>query len=143
MSIHSFISEDVERWLLFEFKVDLKTLLFKYNGKTSLFYKKLTTGNNKINGSSNHHFFKSFNSGFYRQLNNDNGYVLFRFYLKTNNEISPLFRKELTLRILKLGGRNIVFKILSEIDDTELNVIKSRNGTNIYKKIFERNSIKG
>jgi hypothetical protein len=141
MSIYSFISEDIESWLLFEFRVDLKTLLFKYNGKTSLYYKKLTTGNYKINGLSNHFFFKSFIKGFYRQLNNENGFVIFRFYIKSSQEINPLFKKELILRILKLGGRKIEFKLISEIEDFELSVLKSKNGINIYKKIFDRKSI--
>ena len=141
MSIYSFISEDIESWLLFEFRVDLKTLLFKYNGKTSLYYKKLTTGNYKINGRSNHLFFKSFIKGFYRQLNNENGFVTFRFYIKSSQEINPLFKKELILRILKLGGRKIEFKLISEIEDFELSVLKSKNGINIYKKIFDRKSI--
>jgi hypothetical protein len=106
-----------------------------------LYYKKLTTGNYKINGRSNHLFFKSFNKGFYRQLNNENGFVIFRFYIKSSKEINPLFKKELILRILKLGGRKIEFKLISEIEELELSVLKSKNGTNIYKKIFDRKSI--
>lgn len=141
MSIHNFISKDTECLLLLEFRVDLKILLLKYQGKTSLYYKRLTTGNNKINGISNYLFFKSFSEGFYRKLNNDDGFVVFRFYLKRNKEINPLFKKELTLRILKLGGTKIEFKLISEIESVEMNILKSKNGMNIYKKIFDRKSI--
>ena len=142
MTIHEIIRVTPEKWLVFDFRVDLRILFYQYNGKTSVFYKKLTTGNNKFNGTSNHYFFKSFNLGFYRKLHTSEGVVIFRFYLKNSKEVTSLFRKELTIRILKLGGKNIEFKSHLEIEPIEMSIIKSKYSYNIYKKIFDRKLIK-
>jgi hypothetical protein len=124
-----------ENWFIVEVKMKLENFFTKFKS-TSHYYRCLSQGNWHFLKLSNRLFFRSFSNGMYRSVI-DGENVSIIFFLRVKNNVEKYrITKELTIRMKKLMNSPIQVYGINEMNETDRNLLSSKNGLNFYNRIL-------
>ena len=125
-------------WICFSFRMNLLIFNVRFKNKANGFYRQLSSGNQKLLGVSNFHwFYNAFDSGYYRSALTGT-YVEYVFFLriKDNNQDNRIL-KELIIRSKKIGASKVEVGGMNTINYLDFKLLSTINGMNAYQKILK------
>ena len=127
-------------WICFSFRMNLLIFNVRFKNKANGFYRQLSSGNQKLLGVSNFHwFYNAFDSGYYRSaLTGTNMEYVFFLRIKDQNQSNRILR-ELIVRSKKLGASKVEVGGINTINYIDFKLLSSMNGENAYQKILKPN----
>jgi len=127
-------------WICLSLRINLLIFNTRFKNRSNGFYRRLSSGNQKLLGVSNFQwFYNAFDRGYYRSSLTGT-FVEYVFFLriKDQNQSNRILR-ELIVRSKKLGASKVEVGGMNTINYLDFKLLSSMNGENAYQKILKPN----